>query len=333
MANPLLREVLAQYEARRSQAYAEAQARRRQAYARVPALRDIDADIAGAGRAAVQATLSGALSRQAAQQAMNETIVRLRARQVQLLQQAGLPADALAVHYACPACQDTGYVRAADDTTRVPCACLRRALVQAACRGALVHLDEEARFENYDVELFADIPLEGERDTQRSYMRRLLAYAQAFVRDFPHTRADNLIFCGRTGVGKTYVCQCIARALLERGFSVANPTAYQLMEVMRLHHRGDEEASARFNAMIAVDLLVVDDLGAEPLLNNVNLEYFFTILNERAIAHAHTLIATNLSSTQLRDRYGERITSRLMDRSRSVVFLLAGQDVRIHKKK
>ena len=41
----------------------------------------------------------------------------------------------------------------------------------------------------------------------------------------------------------------------------------------------------------------------------------------------------HISSTQLRDRYGERITSRLMDRSRSVVFLLAGQDVRIHKKK
>ena len=55
----------------------------------------------------------------------------------------------------------------------------------------------------------------------------------------------------------------------------------------------------------------------------------FTLLNERMATGRHTVIATNLSPVQLKERYGERVASRLLDRSKGLLIQLEGKDLRL----
>ena len=79
--------------------------------------------------------------------------------------------------------------------------------------------------------------------------------------------------------------------------------------------------------MLTCPLLLIDDLGTEPVLRNITVEYLFLLLNERE--GMATVTATNLTPAQLMNRYGERVCSRLLDKRQSEVILLKGQDLRL----
>ena len=75
-------------------------------------------------------------------------------------------------------------------------------------------------------------------------------------------------------------------------------------------------------------LLLIDDLGSEPMVKNITREYLFTLINERIAAGKGTVIATNLSPDDLEEVYGERVRSRLTDQHRSIVLKFSGKDLR-----
>ena len=64
------------------------------------------------------------------------------------------------------------------------------------------------------------------------------------------------------------------------------------------------------------------------MMRNITVEYLFTLLNERIAAKRHTVVATNLSPVQLQERYGERVSSRLLDRAVCGAIQLKGKDLR-----
>ena len=83
---------------------------------------------------------------------------------------------------------------------------------------------------------------------------------------------------------------------------------------------------------IDADILLIDDLGSEPVLKNVTVEYLYTILNERLVKNRATCISSNLDSpTKILDRYGERIYSRLANKLLSLNILFTGKDNRTQK--
>jgi len=65
------------------------------------------------------------------------------------------------------------------------------------------------------------------------------------------------------------------------------------------------------------------------MMRNITVESLFTLLNERNAAGRHTVIATNLSPVQIKETYGERVASRLLDRSRCAAMMLEGKDLRL----
>ena len=75
-------------------------------------------------------------------------------------------------------------------------------------------------------------------------------------------------------------------------------------------------------------LLLIDDLGTEPLMNNVTVTQLFNLLNERQLAGRHTVISTNLNPRELQERYTERIASRLLDESSCARLGFVGGDIR-----
>ena len=115
---------------------------------------------------------------------------------------------------------------------------------------------------------------------------------------------------------------------MDRGLSAVRITAFRMFEAMRQQHVGNDDQFDGFTSLIDAPLLLIDDLGTEPMMRNITVEYLFTLLNERAAARRHTVVATNLTPVQLQERYGERVSSRLLDRSVCGAILLKGKDLR-----
>ena len=91
---------------------------------------------------------------------------------------------------------------------------------------------------------------------------------------------------------------------------------------------GDKTNSNKLSPLLDVDLLVIDDIGAEPQFKNVTCEYLYLVISERARYHKKTIITTNLKPLEFIDRYGERIYSRIFDKSKSILLNLKGEDLR-----
>ena len=109
-------------------------------------------------------------------------------------------------------------------------------------------------------------------------------------------------------------------------------TAFQMNEMMLKYHTTfDSTKSQNLTPLLESDVLIIDDLGSEPIINNVTLNYLFNVLLEREERHKSTIITTNLSSEDVLNRYNERVYSRLFGKQNGAVFNLQGSDLRNYK--
>ena len=233
---------------------------------------------------------------------------------------AGLPEDYLQMHYRCSVCRDTAYV--GDAPSRF-CDCFENRLrIMQYENGTMSGTDEQC-FARFDITRFP------EEDGQRAQMERIRKFSEMYADSFPDTRFPNLILSGGGGLGKTFLLNCIYERVVSRGFAAIRVTAFRMFEAMRKQHFGDAQGEVDFEQLLNVPLLLIDDLGSEPMMRNITVEYLFTLLNERMAARRHTVIATNLSVEDFQAVYGERVASRLKDRSRGTVLEFRGKDLRL----
>lgn len=247
-----------------------------------------------------------------------------RSQMGELLEAAGFPRDALELQYDCPECRDTGYV---GQPVKRFCKCFERRMMSLAYENANMAGLEQQCFENSNLTVFPDEPTELGIN-QRRMMAYAFQYGEEYAQNFPDNSKRNLLLYGPSGLGKTYLLNCIARRVLDRGFSVLKVTAYRMLEGMRKAHMGEDD-QGELRMMMECELLLIDDLGTEPLLRNVSLEYLFTLFNERMVNRRHTVVATNLTPNDILARYNERIYSRMVDQESTRIFQFAGQDVRM----
>ena len=150
-----------------------------------------------------------------------------------------------------------------------------------------------------------------------------------FIAHFDDTFA-NLYFYGSTGTGKTFLSNCVAKELMDAGYSVIYFTAFQLFELLGKHvFQKDAEAASAYQNIFECDLLIIDDLGTE-LANAFSTSQLFLCLNERILRRKSTVISTNLGMNQLAELYSERVLSRIS--SSYTIIKLFGADIRILKR-
>lgn len=230
----------------------------------------------------------------------------------------GYPPNHLELQYRCELCRDTGYVGEAPARF---CECFETRLrARRHEDGSMAGVDEQS-FEQFNIDLFP------EQNGQRNQMRAARRLCEDYANQFPETRFRSLLLTGTGGLGKTFLLNCIYARVMDRGLSAVRVTAFRMFESMRQQHVGNDENFDGFSSLIAAPLLLIDDLGTEPMMRNITVEYLFTLLNERIAAKRHTVIATNLTLDQLKERYGERVSSRLMDHCG--VLQLTGKDLRV----
>ena len=232
----------------------------------------------------------------------------------------GYPEEYLEPVYRCGICRDTGFV---GEPVRERCACLRKALAEKCGQNG----SEEAGFEYSNPDIFPDTPLPGQSVTQRKYMNLVIGKCREYAEQYRSGPVRNLLLHGESGLGKTYLLQCIAKRVRERGIDAVYVTAYQLLDDLRTEYfrPGTRDTGRYFDC----GLLLIDDLGMEPLFDNITVEVVFNVFNERNSRNLGTAISTNLNRIQLKERYTERFISRLLDRRNALDLPLYGQDLRL----
>ena len=216
----------------------------------------------------------------------------------------------------CDICSDQGFVE--QDGKKERCACFTRRLIELSSNGCYANVEQN--FDTFDLSVF--------ENEQQASIKKLYDYSRQYCDKFPCVKRKNMIFSGKTGTGKTFFLNSICYALRARGFSVIFITAGRLFEILRKYAFSEEVG---FDSLLQADMLIIDDLGSEPLFNNITIEYLFMLINERTQLNKAICISTNLTPDQLAQRYTDRIASRLFDETNSYVFNLLGKDLRLRK--
>ena len=241
-----------------------------------------------------------------------------------MLSEKGYPRDYLAPVCVCPQCRDTGYVY--EKSMQRRCACFRAVYLRALSEPG-PGMQGERSFARFDESRFPDTPLPGTDVTQREYMRVVRDKCAQYAAGVPDGPVKTLLLHGGSGLGKTFLLGCVEAAVREKGVDTLYTTAYDLLNELKnaFFSRGGESAQVFFD----VPLLLIDDLGMEPLMENITVEQIYNILNARLVRGLHTAVSTNLSREELRARYTERVSSRLLDTRTGMAIFFQGKDIRL----
>ena len=296
--------------------------RREEIATTIPQISKLDADIASLSVKRARQLLDGDAS---ALKDLHEQIQALSLQKQQLLQDHGYPADYFQPPFTCPDCQDTGYIG------HERCHCLKQAAIDLVyTQSNLQGILEQENFASFSLDYYDNhIYDENTRISSFEAAQNALLQCRRFVDTFD-SDFENLLHFGDTGVGKTFLSNCVAKELLDTGHSVIYFSAHHLFDLLaQKTFARDPQAAESYRNIFDCDLLIIDDLGTE-LTNHFTTSQFFVCLNERIRKEKSTLISTNLQLFDIATIYSERIFSRI---SNSFTILhLFGKDIRISKK-
>jgi len=321
----LIREIELDYEEIRQNNAMELEKRKRSVFADIPRLEEIDYEIKSLGLKLYKVALSGGDIQPQIDKLRQEQKALLATKKA-ILVENGYPADELSERFVCSACRDTGFVDGK------PCACYRKKLTEKAYEQSnLSALLTHQSFDTFDLSLYSDEVDPDFGMSPKAYMKKIVDLCREFVNNFDKD-AQNLLFWGDPGLGKTFLSTCIAKELIGTNHSVIYETAYKTFSMLEelKFKKSDNEGKLRFKVdkLYSCDLLILDDLGSE-FATQYTTASLFDIINTRLIAGKKTVINTNLSISELKNKYGERVVSRLYGHYRVLNFI--GSDIRIDK--
>lgn len=222
---------------------------------------------------------------------------------------------------ACPfgECDGSGFVIDEQTDTARDCRCRAGRIATARARGLEARIPRRYRGVSFDrapvTEIARTAP--GQMQWVRGYVRDLDANLDA---------GRGLLLTGPQGTGKTTLAMLISKAALDAGRSVAIYSLPRLLNVLRVSLESEAGLLDLIDRLAAVDLLHIDDLGAERQTDWV-LEQLYSIVDARYEAERAIIATTNLSRDELEEQLGPRIVSRLLEMCE--LLPLEGEDRRL----
>ena len=312
-----LRTVLAEYEEQRRRNDEENARRLAEAVARCPEI----GEAVRAREELIFGGIRGILDGKAGEGELSAGMEQANRRIAELLTANGFAPDYLEPVCRCPVCKDTGYV---GYPVREMCACLKERLYRRQTGGPQAVSGET--FETWDETLYGT-----ESDPRYGQSpRRVAALACRACRDwaerYPDADTPDLLLMGGSGLGKTFLLHAMLDVLLKRQVDALFISAYDLMEAFRKDFFDKGDGGSELYGSVPV--LMIDDLGGEPVLRNITVEHLLHLIDTRRARGLSTVISTNLDEKSLQDTYTERVVSRLLDLRRVRKVQLIGEDIR-----
>ena len=318
-------EVVKRARARLAQAKEDRESENRQhlavAYARVPRIQEIDIQLRRTMAQAAQAAfLQGGDGRELLEKARLENMELQQERAI--LAMENFEEGYLDDSPICDKCGGSGYIGSN------MCECLTELCRQEQKKEVSVLSGSREAFNQFRLDYYPDRIDPKYGASPRTIMERNLKICRTYALTFAPS-AGNLLFVGGTGLGKTFLSACIARAVADRGYSVVYESAGHLFgKLEQAKFSPSEEARREAARFTDCDLLILDDLGTE-MPGQFVTAAFYTLLNDRILAGKPMVISTNLNIDEAARRYSPQIASRLQGSFQGLTFV--GEDIRILK--
>lgn len=337
MDNSLLKQLLHEYEDKRNKAILEAENRKKELMEINPRLSEIEEELS---KNSIKISKAILLSNKKEQEKLlsdlkkqNSALIKEKNEFIKKLSKEN---NYLNPHFDCKLCKDTGYI-SKDDSVQM-CSCLKQKIFDIAYNKSNMGNLERENFSSFNLRIFSDKPDKEKYKSDispRENMQIIKEKVKAFIENFDNPDEKNLIFTGNTGVGKTFLSNCIANEILKLGKTVLYQTAPVMFDEINEAKFGKENSKFDlYENILNVDLLIIDDLGTEKITDSKITE-LFTIINTRLLNQNHkitkTIISTNLTLDELFKTYTTRIGSRLAGSYRFLRFF--GEDLRFKKNK
>lgn len=326
--NIIIKELLKDYEKKHQQALNELENRKQTLYSRCPKLLEIENQLHSFGISTAKCILNNNSSSHLDN--LKNEIEKLKSERNDIFHKLNIDEDYLKPTYECNICNDTGYT--IQNYQTVMCTCLKQKLLDIEYnKSNIFNLDKE-NFSNFNFELYSnEINKEkyNSNISPRENIKIIKKLAEQFINDFDNPNAKNLLFTGNTGLGKTFISNCIANEVLKSGKTVLYQTAPVMLDSIIDYRFGKKNSQNICDSIYSVDLLIIDDLGTETI-NSMKFTELFNIINTRLLNNSNsvtkTIISTNLNMKNLYETYDERIVSRFVGYYNICRFF--GEDIR-----
>ena len=227
------------------------------------------------------------------------------------------------IKYDCPNCKDTGYIGIEK------CSCFKQKLIDKTFNFYNINRLKEENFDTFDIGYYSNKENKEFGISSKSNINKIKKECENFCENFDFLNTKSLLFTGDTGLGKTFLSNCVAERLLKKQKTIIYQTVPMLMDLINMSKYNQERIN-EYEKVFNCDLLILDDLGTETLTNAKNTE-LFNIINTRILNDKKMIISSNLSLTEIFETYGERISSRIVGNFVTCRFF--GEDIRLLKKK
>ena len=318
-------EVVRRARARLAQAKEDRESENRQhlaeAYRRIPRIREIDVELRRTMAQAAQAAfLQGSDGREMMDQIRAANLKLQQEREMLVL--SHFEEGYLDETPICETCGGSGYIGTS------MCECLRELCRQEQKKEVSILSGSRETFGQFRLDYYPDQPDPKYGASPRTIMERNLKICRTYALTFT-PNSGNLLFVGGTGLGKTFLSACVARAVADRGYSVAYETASHLFaKLEQAKFNPSEEARRAAAKLTECDLLILDDLGTE-MPGQFVTAALYSLMNDRMLLGKPMVISTNLNVDEMARRYSPQIASRLHGGFQRLTFV--GEDIRILK--
>ena len=319
------REALQEIEQSKIKALRQIEARKSELYEQIPRIHEIDNEIFNTGAKLARMLIKGAI--QSEFEALKLNSANLEKERQKILSNNGYNSDYFVEPYSCKVCLDSGIIN------NSKCHCLNQKIIDKYYQ--MSNLSEIISIENFDtfnMEYYSSEIVSKYGRSPRANMEAIFSASLKFVESFgAKNKFSNLLFYGSTGLGKTFLSNCIAKEILDLGFSVIYVSSGQLFSILERHRFGKDSLDAvnYISTLMNAELLIIDDLGTE-FTNKLVQSELFNILNTRILHKKSTIISTNIPLLELEEHYNRRIFSRIVGEFTSFNFI--GRDIRLIKK-
>lgn len=316
--------IMRQYEERRYMSKHEQALRTAEVYEKIPRIKEIQNEISSMSVENMKNRLAGVREGDNyTKEQLHDIIRKLMDEKKKLMEQYGYPEDYLKPEYICQDCQDTGYIG------NEKCHCLKEKITELLySRSNLKEILKKENFKTFNLSYYSEKNVDTVTGKNaRANIKEVLEMSRHFVEYFGR-EFENFFIFGDTGVGKTFLTNCIAKELMDKSYSVIYMSAVHMFEILadRQFGRSEKNGQTGERDLTDCDLLIIDDLGTE-LVNTFTISSLFNCLNERFLKEKPVIISTNLSIGEIRERYSERVFSRIA--SNYKVIKIFGEDLRI----